>query len=297
MARSGTACCRVVGLHGGTPVVLLNTVDARHPGRRRQSGNRDAARMKPVSRAYFKDLNRLVRELFKDINRQIVSQIPRWTREEAELNASDAVDDELPFLIEQLKQQYSALQVLFEYQDAARRADERTQKQSAVQTRRQLKKLGIDIFRESPQLDRLSQRFVRNNTALITSIPQQSLTNVERVIEDGVQSGTRARDLARQVTGLTTKEGATSSELMKTRNRAALIARDQTLTHSAQLSRARQRSNGITKFIWRTVGDGRVRDLHEDRDGVEYTWADGAGAEDTYPGDGVQCRCSSEPIL
>lgn len=297
MVNSGHARCRVIGLHGGTPVVLLSTVDARHPGRRRQSGNRDAARMKPVSRAYFKDLNRLVRALFKDINRQIVSQIPRWTREEAELNASDAVDDELPFLIEQLKQQYRAPQILFEYQDVARQAEARTDKQSEVQTRRQLKKLGIDIFRESPQLDRLSQRFVRNNTALITSIPQQSLTNVERVIADGVQSGTRASDLARQITGLTTKEGATSSELMKTRNRAALIARDQTLTHSAQLSRARQRSNGITKFIWRTVGDGRVRDLHEDRDGVEYTWAEGAGAQDTYPGDGVQCRCSSEPVL
>jgi SPP1 gp7 family putative phage head morphogenesis protein len=248
--------------------------------------------MKPVSRAYFKDLNRLVRELFRDINRQIVSQIPRWTREEKAINASDAMDDELSFLIEQLKQQYSSPQVLFEYQDAARRAEARTQVQSDVQTRRQLRKLGIDIFRESPQLDRLSQRFVRRNTALITSIPQQSLSAVEQVIESGVQQGTRARDLARQITGL-----SKGTELSKTRNRAALIARDQTLTHSAQLSRARQRSNGITKFVWRTVGDGRVRDLHEDRDGVEYTWADGAGAEDTYPGDGVQCRCSSEPVL
>lgn len=248
--------------------------------------------MKPVSRAYFKDLNRLTRALFRDIDKQIVSQIPRWTREEAELNASDAIDDELEFLINQLKQQYSSPQVLFEYQDVARKAAATTTVASAVQTRRQLNKLGIDIFRETPQLARLSQRFVRTNTALITSIPQQALTNVERIIEDGVQSGTRAVDLARQITGLTQ-----GTELAKTRNRAALIARDQTLTHSAQLSRARQRSSGITKFIWRTVGDGRVRDLHEDRDGVEYTWADGAGAQDTYPGDGVQCRCSSEPVL
>jgi SPP1 gp7 family putative phage head morphogenesis protein len=248
--------------------------------------------MKPVSRAYFKDLAKLTRALFRDINQQIVSQIPRWTREETELNASDAIDEELPFLIEQLKQQYSAPQILFEYQDIARRAEARTDTQSEAQTRRQLRNLGIDIFRESPQLDRLSQRFVGRNVALITSIPQQALTNVEQVIGDGVQSGTRARDLARQITGLV--EG---SELSKTRNRAALIARNETLTHSAQLSRARQRSNGITRFIWRTVGDGRVRDLHEDRDGVEYSWADGAGAEDTYPGDGVQCRCSSEPVL
>lgn len=292
MAFPGRNLPRVVGLHGGAPLVLLSTVDATRKSRRRQSGNPDAARMKPVSRAYFKDLNRLTRELFRDINQQIVSKIPRWTREEAEVNSSDAIDDELPFLIEQLKQQYGSPQVLFEYQDAARRAEARTQVQSDVQTRRQLRKLGIDIFRESPQLDRLSRRFVRRNTALITSIPQQALTNVERIIEDGVQSGTRARDLARQVSGL-----VQGSELSKTRNRAALIARDQTLTHSAQISRSRQQANGITSFVWRTVGDGRVRDLHEDRDGVEFTWADGAGAQDTFPGDGVQCRCSSEPVL
>ncbi len=292
MASARVSACRVAGLHGGTPVVLLTTADARHPGRRRQSGNAGAARMKPVSRAYFKDLNRLTRALFRDIDKQILTKLTRWTREEAELNASDAIDDELSFLIGQLKQQYSSPQVLFEYQDAARKAERRTSIQSGVQTRRQLNKLGIDIFKETPQLARLSQRFVRTNTALITSIPQQALTNVERVIENGVQSGMRATDLARQITGL-----AKGTELAKTRNRAALIARDQTLTHSAQLSRARQRSNGITKFIWRTVGDGRVRDLHEDRDSVEYTWADGAGAQDTYPGDGVQCRCSSEPIL
>ena len=293
MDRARAATCRVVGLHGGTPVVLLTSVDAtRQPAKRKQSGNREAKRMKPVSRAYFKDLNRLTRALFRDINIQIVSKIPRWTREEKELNASDAVDDELRFLIDQLKQQYSSPQILFEYQDAAQKAERRTSIQSGVQTRRQLNKLGIDIFRETPQLARLSTRFVRTNTALITSIPQQALTNVERIIEDGVQSGTRARDLAKQITGLTQ-----GTELARTRSRAAVIARDQTLTHSAQLSRARQRSSGITKFIWRTVGDGRVRDLHEDRDGVEYTWANGAGAQDTYPGDGVQCRCSSEPIL
>jgi SPP1 gp7 family putative phage head morphogenesis protein len=253
--------------------------------------------MKPVSRSYFRDLNRLVRALFRDIDKQILTKLPRWTKEEAALNSSDTMDDELSFLIEQLKQQYSSPQVLFEYQDAARKAARNTTVQSGVRTRKQLKDLGIDIFKETPQLARLSQRFVRRNTALIVTIPQQSLNNVEQVIEAGVQAGMRSRDLAKQITGIVSTGGEGSSELRKARNRAAVIARDQTLTHSAQLSRSRQRANGIDSFIWRTVGDGRVRDLHEDRDGVEYTWKDGAGGTDTYPGDGVQCRCSAEPVL
>ena len=253
--------------------------------------------MKPVSRSYFRDLNKLIRALFRDIDEQIVSKLPRWTAEEKQLNSSDTMDDELSFLIEQLKRQYGSPQVLFEYQDAARKAARNTTIQSGIQTGKQLKDLGIDIFRETPQLERLSQRFVRKNTALIVTIPQQVLNNVEQVVESGVQSGTRVRDLARQITALTTGPSTPSSELEKARNRAMVIARDQTLTHAAQLSRSRQRANGIDRFIWRTVGDGRVRDLHEDRDGVEYTWEDGAGSKDTYPGDGVQCRCSAEPVL
>jgi SPP1 gp7 family putative phage head morphogenesis protein len=237
-----------------------------------------------------------VRQLFRDIDRQIVSRIPRWTREEAELNSADAMDEELQFLINQLKQQYSSPQILFEYQDMARQAERRTSTMNRLRAEKQIKDLGIDIFRE-PDLGRQSRRFVRKNTALITTIPQQALSNVEQVIESGVQSGMRARDLARQITAITTKPGASSSEQEKARNRAALIARDQTLTHSAQISRARQRENGIEKFVWRTVGDGRVRDLHEDRDGKEYTWKDGAGSKDKYPGDGINCRCSAEPVL
>lgn len=299
MVRSRASACRVVGLHGGTPVVVLSTTDARRGRSRRRSspGTREANALKPAGRSYFRDLNTLIRALYRDINEQIVSQIPRWTKEEAALNSSDTMDDELSFLINNLKKQYGSPQVLFDYQTAAKKAEARTEKLSGVRTKVQLKGLGLDIFKETPHLERLSERFVRKNTALIVTIPQQSLSNVEQVIEAGVQAGTRASDLARQITAVSTSEGTPSSELEKARKRAAVIARDQTLTHSAQLSRSRQRANGISKFVWRTVGDGRVRDIHEDRDGEEYTWADGAGSFDTYPGDGVQCRCSSEPIL
>lgn len=252
--------------------------------------------MKAATRAYFADIAKLVGALFEAIDKTIVSQIPRWTAEEAELS-TDAVEDELPFLIARLREQFSSPQVLFEYQSAAQDAESRTEKVNGLQTRAQFERLGIDIFRESPQLQRLSRRFVARNTALITSIPQQTLASVEQTILSGVEAGRRASAIARDITAQTTKKGATSSELMKARNRSALIARDQTLTYSSQLSKARQQANGITKFVWRTVGDGRVRDLHDPREGKTYTWGTGAGGQDPFPGSGVNCRCSSEPIL
>lgn len=293
MGLRAVAHIRIRGVHGGPPLVALTTVDATRRPRKKSRGRNG---MKAASRAYFADLARLVRQLFADIDSQIVSQIPRWTREEAELT-NDAIDDELSFLIARLREQYSSPALLFQYEGAAEDAERRTERINGVQTQAQLKRLGIDIFRESPQLARLSRRFVARNTALITSIPQQTLGQVERVIEAGVQGGRRARDIARDITAVTTAKGTPSSEREKARNRAALIARDQTLTHSAQLSQARQQANGITKFVWRTVGDGRVRDLHDPREGKPYTWATGAGSEDPFPGSGVNCRCSSEPVI
>lgn len=251
-----------------------------------------------MSRAYFRDLSRLNKLLFRDIRDQIVSQIPRWVREEEEEDrTSDAVEDDIDFLIAQLREKYSSPALLLQYRGAAQEAGNRTEKVNGVQTEAQLSRLGIDLFRETPQLQRLLTRFTRRNTALIVSIPQQTLGQVQQQVEAGVQGGLRATEIARNIMAVSTPEGATSSELQKAENRAALIARDQVLTFSSQLSKARQQENGVTSFIWRTVGDGRVRDLHEPRDGVEYTWADGAGGGDPFPGSGVNCRCSSEPVL
>lgn len=58
------------------------------------------------------------------------------------------------------------------------------------------------------------------------------------------------------------------------------------------LDGARQQAAGIVKYIWRSVGDDRVRPSHALNDGKIFTWGDG---ED--PGEAFGCRCSAEPIL
>jgi len=58
------------------------------------------------------------------------------------------------------------------------------------------------------------------------------------------------------------------------------------------LDGVRQQAAGIVKYIWRTVGDERVRPSHALNDGKIFTWGDG---ED--PGEAFGCRCSGEPIL
>lgn len=77
--------------------------------------------------------------------------------------------------------------------------------------------------------------------------------------------------------------------------RARLIARDQTSKLFSQLSRARQEDVGITGYIWRTVGDGAVRDTHAALDGTPQKW--GSPPSVGHPGDDIQCRCIADPDM
>ncbi|MBL4692769.1 MAG: hypothetical protein JKY92_05515 [Magnetovibrio sp.] len=49
------------------------------------------------------------------------------------------------------------------------------------------------------------------------------------------------------------------------------------------------------KYIWHTVGDGKVRSSHEDRDGKEFSWDEPPGGG--HPGEAYNCRCSAEDIV
>lgn len=77
------------------------------------------------------------------------------------------------------------------------------------------------------------------------------------------------------------------------RSRAVLIATDQMLTAAAEADRQRQRDMGIEVYLWRTVGDNRVRPEHVARNGKRYEWRAG----DEYPGLAIRCRCRALPVV
>ncbi len=94
-------------------------------------------------------------------------------------------------------------------------------------------------------------------------------------------------------------------------DRAELIAVDQVGKLYGQVNAKRQQDLGVTEFIWRTVGDERVRGnpgglypkatpSHWDRDSKTYRYDDppkGKSGEKELPGVPIRCRCSAEPKL
>jgi SPP1 gp7 family putative phage head morphogenesis protein len=114
-----------------------------------------------------------------------------------------------------------------------------------------------------PGLPAKQAAWVRQNTDLIRA-EADLRRRVERVIADPINEGRSVKDIAKKL-----EEQAGYSK-----SRAELTARDQTLKVYGQIQEERQRAAGITKYVWSTTLDERVRPDHADLDGTVQAWDD-----------------------
>lgn len=143
--------------------------------------------------------------------------------------------------------------------------------------------LGIDVFIREPDLAALTEDFVAENVALIKTIPNQYFDDIEKIVTAGVRQGKRHEEIARDI----------QARYQVAENRAKLIARDQVGKFYGDLAKARQEDLGVTKYVWRTVNDNRVRSEHHVREGKTFSWAH--PPSDGHPGNAINCRCYAEP--
>lgn len=143
--------------------------------------------------------------------------------------------------------------------------------------------LAVDVFLAEPWLADEMAFFVKNNVQLITSLSEQYFNQIEQITFQGVRSGQRHEDIAKEIR---TRYGVT-------RNRAKLIGRDQVNKFNGQLTKLRQQEAGVKKYNWITAGDSRVRKKHTAKaESSLHSWNKGI-----IPGEEIQCRCFAEPII
>jgi SPP1 gp7 family putative phage head morphogenesis protein len=161
----------------------------------------------------------------------------------------------------------------------------------AGQMNRQLESIaGVDVVGNEPWLRDVLGAFTRENVALIKSIPEQTLGEIEKMLTGSIADGDRWENMAEELEG----------RLGVAQSRANLIARDQVGKLYGDLNRVRQTDLGFDRYIWRTMRDNRVRPEHEDRDGLTFEWASppaGGPESGGNPGEAIQCRCYAEPDL
>ena len=157
--------------------------------------------------------------------------------------------------------------------------------------RQALKEAGWSVeFKMTPAVRDAFNASLEENVGLIRSIPEKYLQQVEGTVMRSYSAG---RDLATMVKELKQLYPAAS-------HRAELIARDQSNKANAVVNRARQMELGITEAIWMHSHAGKTpRPDHVAANGKRYKIAEGCliSGEHIQPGEEINCRCTSRPIL
>jgi SPP1 gp7 family putative phage head morphogenesis protein len=156
----------------------------------------------------------------------------------------------------------------------------------STQGKKEIRRLvGIDIRRD-PSVGGLIDSFIEENVKRIRALAGTQLIEVTDVLDISQRGGLKIETVAKMV----------QDRMSVSKSRAALIARDQTLTLNARIARERMVNLGIEEFIWTTSGDGNVREEHEALEGQKFTFAAGAPGEG-LPGEPINCRCTAYPVL
>jgi len=152
---------------------------------------------------------------------------------------------------------------------------------------------GVDPTKENPEAYKeLMAQWSRNNALLIKDIPTKTMLQIQEKTIEALRVGQTVPDLTKDIYDIMAERTDVTD------SRAKLIARDQVAKLNAQFTQERQQDAGIEGYVWRTVGDERVRDTHDAVDGQFFSWDNPPGETDgNHPGEDYQCRCWAEPVL
>jgi SPP1 gp7 family putative phage head morphogenesis protein len=142
--------------------------------------------------------------------------------------------------------------------------------------------LGIDPRFEYGVGDTLAV-FRRENVKLITTIAEDQLDRVQKVLDDNF--GLRHEELSEKL----------QEQFGVTERKADRIARDQTLKLNGDLTRIRQQNAGVDSYVWTDSGDERVREEHATLDGQTFRWD--APPSVGHPSEDFECRCTAYPVV
>lgn len=155
------------------------------------------------------------------------------------------------------------------------------------------KTLGIDIFTDyynGGNYQRLVDDWVRENAALVKSVPSAALDEMQQIVMDGWYNSRSTKYIMRDL----------QKQFGVSKNKAKFLAVDQSAKLNAALTQYQQRDAGCVEYVWSSSGDSRVRDRHRELDGKIFRW-DNPPVVDTrtgrrcHPGEDYRCRCVAIP--
>ena len=148
--------------------------------------------------------------------------------------------------------------------------------------------LGVDIrpVLSDDAIRPLMDAWRRENVSLIRTIPQRLHDRLYGRMSETFATRPFDQQAMRQILG---------REFQSAGSNLRRITRDQTSKAIGQLTQARHKQIGITKYTWRTAQDERVRDTHAALDGTRQRYDSPPSVGN--PGDDILCRCVAIPYI
>ena len=240
---------------------------------------------------------RLMNQIMKIIKDSVLEELPTLEMRYAQEMRTDGIDD----LDRKLKRLFAKIGEKID--KLIRAKDMRKILQSISRHGRNIsvkewkrlvhKTLGIDIsedYYKGHLMDDLMEKWVNDNVDLIKTIPQNALDEMKKIILKGYKEGANTKAISKEI-----QEAYGISK-----RHAQFIARDQMAKLNADMTRKEHEDAGVTRFKWRTVGDGRVRDSHRRLNNQVFEYAKppiNERGERILPGTDYQCRCVAIPVL
>lgn len=240
---------------------------------------------KRVTNSYMRLLNKLLKENLPTI-RDAATREKEHQRHDDTSDLMSTVSDVFDKMARELEDGIKD----FGFKDKVEAMAKLTQKLSISEWKKEVQStLGIELaddYYTGELFKKLLNEWIDDNVDLIKTIPNDSLSEMRRLVLEGYRNGKPTTTIVKEIQ----KVYGTN------RRHAQLIARDQIAKLNSQICRVQQEDAGVTEYIWSTSGDSRVRSGHRKLNGKRCRWDDPPVVDDKtgrrcHPGEDYQCRC------
>jgi SPP1 gp7 family putative phage head morphogenesis protein len=152
--------------------------------------------------------------------------------------------------------------------------------------------IAIENAMDDPAVRESLELYVKQAREMIDQLGKDYIDGVQQAAHETYMNGGSLADLTDTMTEFT----------QGNERRAEFWAIDQVGDASSSTAHVLQQAGGFNNYVWKTVGDNAVREVHQELEGRVFSWARGAawtgllakpGAK--HAGQDYRCRCSSFP--
>ena len=239
-----------------------------------------------IERWYKRQLMQIINEIQAEVKRDIQANYKAQSATVAMDGFSDWLGHSIDYLMSKWNNRLNALS-----EQVAEMFVTKSVHNYDKQLKKHLRNAGFTVrLQMSPYTEEMLKAAMGENVGLIKSIGTQYLGKVEQSVWASVKGGFDLGTLAEEL----------QHSYGVTKNRAALIARDQGAKANAVIEAARRKELGITKAIWMHSHAGKKpRPSHVKANGKEFDIDKGLYLDGAWvmPSMLVNCRCTSRAVI